>query len=308
MTYSELFEFSINKLNSAGISESESDVRLLFFYLLDVDRGFMFMHGRDEIKEEEAQKILTALELREKRIPLQHITGKQNFMGIEFNVGPDVLIPRFDTETLVEEAMLVCGDGAKVLDVCTGSGCILISLMKYKNNIQGIGCDISDKALELARKNARLAYDDFYFDEVESAELCKPNNSEEFKTTNREHDLSNPRFIKSDLFGNITDDDFDLILSNPPYIRSDVIPTLMPEVKDHDPMLALDGGEDGLIFYRKIAAEAKNYLKKGGYLLVEIGHDQGNDVSKLFCDNGYLDVKVIKDLSGNDRVVRGIYV
>lgn len=306
MTYSELFEYSINKLNNAGIPEPESDVRLLFFYLLDVDRSFMFMHGRDEVGEESTQKVLNALDLREKRIPLQHITGKQNFMGIEFNVSPDVLIPRFDTETLVEEAMLVCGDGDKVLDVCTGSGCILISLMKYKNNIQGIGCDISDKALELARKNARLVYDDGIFDEIENTELCKPDGAADLENTSCENDLNNPRFIKSDLFSNITDNDFDLIVSNPPYIRSDVIPTLMPEVKDYDPMLALDGGEDGLAFYRRISADAKNFLKRGGTLLVEIGHDQGEDVCDLFIKDGYSNVKVTKDLGGNDRVVSGV--
>lgn len=288
MTYSELFEYSVNKLNNAGISEAESDVRLLFFYLLDADRSFMFMHGRDEVAEDRSKKILDALELREKRIPLQHITGKQNFMGIEFNVSKDVLIPRFDTETLVEEAMLVCNDGDKVLDVCTGSGCILISLMKYKNNIHGVGCDISEEALEIARKNADLLCDD-EMGLLGATDLCKP------------------EFIKSDLFSNITENDFDLIVSNPPYIRSEVIPTLMPEVKEHDPMLALDGGEDGLVFYRRIASDAKGYLKKGGHLMVEIGHDQGIDVSGLFSDNGYKDVKVIKDLSGNDRVVSGVF-
>lgn len=289
MTYSELFEYSVNKLNNAGITESESDVRLLFFYLLNIDRSFMFMNGKDEVSEDDKDKILEAVGRREKRIPLQHITGKQNFMGIEFNVSPDVLIPRFDTETLVEEAMLVCDDGSKVLDVCTGSGCILLSIMKYKNNIQGFGCDISEAALKVAESNS-LAVMDEKESETGIKGLCKPT------------------FVLSDLFNDITEKDFDIIVSNPPYIRSDVIKTLMPEVRDYDPMLALDGGADGLVFYKRIASDARNYLKKGGHLLVEIGHDQGDEVGELFLQNGYSDVKVIKDLAGNDRVVRGIYV
>lgn len=277
MTYAELFKTSTEKLTSAGITEAESDVRLLFSYMLDADRGFMFMHGEDVVKDEDVKKIEAACEKRCERVPLQHITGYQNFMGLEFKVTGDVLVPRFDTECLVEEAMLVCADGDKVLDVCTGSGCILISLMNYKNDIRGFGCDISSLALDVAKENA-LA-------------LCRRGN--------------NPQFIESDLFSNISEREFDIIVSNPPYIRSDVIPTLMPEVRDYDPMLALDGGHDGLIFYRCIAKEAREYLKKSGHLLVEIGHDQGDDVSKIFVENGYADVRVVKDLCGNDRVVAG---
>ena len=283
MTYSDLFKLGVEQLNKAGIPEPESDVRLLFQYILDADRSFMFMHGTDPALEEDEQKIIKALEIRESRVPLQHITGYQNFMGFEFKVSKDVLIPRFDTECLVEEAMIYCNDGDKVLDVCTGSGCILISLMNYKNNIKGYGCDISKEALVIAKNNAD--------------KLCKPNRYDNLE--------DNPCFIESDLFSEIKEKDFDIIVSNPPYIRSEVIDTLMPEVKDYDPMLALDGGEDGLIFYRRITAEAKNYLRKGGMLLVEIGHDQGMDVSNLFLDNGFIEVEIVKDLSGNDRVVRG---
>lgn len=274
MTYKEAYKQCIEKLNNALVPDYESDTRLLFQYILEADRSFMFMHGDDEVDDKKLSDLFDAVALREKRIPLQHITGYQNFMGLEFKVTKDVLIPRFDTECLVEEAMLVCADGDKVLDVCTGSGCILISLMSYKNDISGYGIDISEKALNVAKENATA--------------MGKA-----------------PTFIVSDLFEACTEREFDIIVSNPPYIRSDVIPTLMPEVKDYDPILALDGGDDGLIFYRRIVSESRDFLKKGGYLLVEIGNDQGDDVKALFEESGYLDVKVVKDLSGNDRVVKG---
>ena len=274
MTYKEAYKQCIEKLNNALVPDYESDTRLLFQYILEADRSFMFMHGDDEVDDKKLSDLFDAVALREKRIPLQHITGYQNFMGLEFKVTKDVLIPRFDTECLVEEAMLVCADGDKVLDVCTGSGCILISLMSYKNDISGYGIDISEKALNVAKENATT--------------MGKA-----------------PTFIVSDLFEACTEREFDIIVSNPPYIRSDVIPTLMPEVKDYDPILALDGGDDGLIFYRRIVSESRDFLKKGGYLLVEIGNDQGDDVKALFEESGYLDVKVVKDLCGNDRVVKG---
>ena len=281
MTYSELFKLSVEKLNSAGIAEAESDVRVLFDYLINADRTFMLIHKDDEATAEEYDTIIKAISDREKRIPVQHITGYQNFMGFEFKVTKDVLVPRFDTECLVEEAMLVTNDGDKVLDVCTGSGCILISLMKYKNDIKGIGTDISEKALLIAKENAKDIMGSAY------------------------SEYENPQFIQGDLFSNILDKDFDVIVSNPPYIRSCVIDTLEPEVKEFDPMIALDGGEDGLDFYRRIVGEARNHLRKGGHLLVEIGYDQGEDVKSLFVDNGYWDVRIVKDLCGNDRVVLG---
>jgi len=299
MKYKELYNSIVKRLSEAGITDAQSDTRLLFDYLLGIDRGRMFMLAEDEADEESVNRILNAVKVRENRIPLQHITGVQEFMGFEFNVTEDVLIPRFDTECLVEEAMLVCNDGDKVLDVCTGSGCILISLMNYKNDIKGYGCDISAKALDVARINAE--------------KLCKPNadnlcmNMEIDYVATEKDGLHNPCFIESDLFSNIHEKDFDIIVSNPPYIRSEVIDSLEPEVKEHDPILALDGGEDGLVFYRRLTEESGAFLRKGGSLLVEIGYDQAEDVAKLFCQNGFSDVKVIKDLAGNDRVVRGVF-
>lgn len=277
--YKDLYNEIVERLRNASITEAESDTRLLFEYILGIDRAKLFMMAGEEIDEASLNKLIHAVTIREKRVPLQHITGVQEFMGLEFDVSADVLIPRFDTECLVEEAMLVCNDGDKVLDVCTGSGCILISLINYKNEIKGYGCDISSAALEIAKKNAD--------------KLCKP-------------DAEMPLFIESDLFSNVDEKEFDVIVSNPPYIRSDVIGTLEPEVKDYDPVLALDGGQDGLDFYRRLTEESKEYLRKGGSLLVEIGHDQGEDVSELFCKNGFSDVKIVKDLAGNDRVVRGV--
>ena len=295
MTYTELYKYSIDKLNLAGIEEADSDTRLLFSHVFKVDRGFLFVHGDEAVLADQEEEFLKMLSLREKRIPLQHITGIQNFMGIDFTVTKDVLIPRFDTECLVEEAMIYCHDGDKVLDVCTGSGCILISLMNYKNNIRGFGLDISEDALNIARLNAE--------------KLCKQESFElpcgYLNDFNDDLNYVNPKFLQSDLYTNLDEKDFDIIVSNPPYIRSDIIPTLMPEVRDYDPMLALDGGDDGLIFYRRIIGESGQYLKKGGVLLVEIGHDQGEEVYQIFSDNGFTDINVIKDLSGNDRVVRG---
>ena len=277
MTYSELFEECVNRLKRASIEEAASDVTLLFDYILGVDRAFMFMHGNDNVSDDAADKLINAVSIREKRVPLQHITGFQNFMGLEFKVSKDVLIPRFDTECLVEEAMLVTNDNDKVLDICTGSGCIIISLMNYKNGIEGYGVDISKEALKLANENAER--------------LCKSDNR--------------PQFILSDLFSEVNHTDFDVIVSNPPYIKTSDIETLMSEVKDFDPYIALDGGEDGLLFYREIVKIAPDYLKRGGHLLVEIGFDEGEAVKKLFIQNGFDCVKIIKDLAGYDRVVSG---
>lgn len=277
MTFTKLYNEAITRLENAGIDDAKSDVNLLFYYLLGFDRSYLFMHANDEIDGEKVDIILNAISKREKRIPLQHITGKQEFMGLEFLVSGDVLVPRFDTENLVEEALIYANDGDKILDMCTGSGCIIISIMQYKNDIQGYASDISDAALEMAKRNAE------------------------------KHD-KNITFIKSNMFDEIDEKGFDVIVSNPPYIKTSVIDSLMDEVKEHDPYIALDGGDDGLMFYREIINKSREHLKNFGYLIVEIGHDQGEDVSRLFEENGFNDVCVKKDLSGNDRVVIGRYV
>lgn len=196
-------------------------------------------------------------------------------MGYPFYVDEHVLIPRQDTETLAEEALKVLKPGMQVLDLCTGSGCILISLMKMCEGLYGTGSDISEEALEVARKNAcRL--------EV------------------------NATFIRSSLFEHISGR-YNLIVSNPPYICTSVIQELQEEVRLHDPFIALDGKEDGLYFYREIIKAGGGYLKPGGYLMFEIGYDQGTEVASLMEKHGYRNIMVKKDLAGLDRVVSGMY-
>lgn len=275
MNYRELYDTGKNRLETAGIQEAALDARLLLEEVCRTDRNTLLVHGDRPVTEDEEKKYLAFVERRSVHEPLQQITGWQEFMGLRFSVTEDVLVPRQDTETLVEEVMRYLRDGMNILDVCTGSGCILLSLLRYSNDCRGVGCDISEKALAVARENAeKLGL---------SAE-----------------------FIQSDLFENI-EGKFEYIVSNPPYIRKDVIPTLMEEVKDHEPLIALDGGEDGLDFYRKITREATEHLYSGGMLFFEIGYDQGEAVRKLMEEEGYEEVTVSQDLAGLDRVVYGTF-
>ena len=219
-------------------------------------------------------KYKEALLKRSEHVPLQHITGEQEFMGINFWVNEHVLIPRQDTETLVEEALKVTPSGSHVLDLCTGSGCVIISLVVLGQGIIGAGIDISDEAIAVARDNGnRLA----------------PGRID---------------FIKGNLWNPVLGK-YNTIVSNPPYIPTEDIKGLAEEVKDHEPLIALDGAEDGLFFYRQIVGHAAEYLASDGWLLVEIGFDQGPDVYALFVENGFKDVEVVKDLAGNNRVVKG---
>ena len=274
MTYRQLYEYGVEKLVEAGIDEAKLDARLLLEYICHTDRNTLLVHGDIERNEMEEQFYRMCIEKRATRIPLQHITGEQEFMGLTFRVNQHTLIPRQDTETLVEEGMRHMYDGMRILDMCTGSGCILLSLLKYSNECEGIGVDISEEALKVARENAqRLGL---------TAE-----------------------FVQGDLFEPVPEKKFDMIVSNPPYIETAVIETLMPEVRDHEPMQALDGMEDGLFFYRKIVEKAPGFLTKGGWLLFEIGHNQGEAVSKLMTVQGFKEVEVVKDYTGLDRVVLG---
>ncbi len=273
MNRKEAYEMGIKILTEAGIEEAKSDTLLLMDAFLHVSRNDILVHGETDVDEKLVLVYQEALKKRCTRIPLQHITGIQNFMGLDFVVNEHVLIPRFDTEILVEEVMKELHDGFSILDMCTGSGCILLSLLNYSNDCVGVGVDISKNALEVAEKN-------------------------------RDRLGISASFIESNLFEKVTDK-FDIIVSNPPYIRSDVIATLMEEVRVHEPILALDGMEDGLYFYRKIIQESPNYLHKGGMLFFEIGYDQGQAVSQLMIENGYKEVKVVKDYAGLDRVVFG---
>lgn len=273
MTYRELYSWGIDQLKKADIEEAALDARLLLEEVCGTDRNYLLSHGENPVTEIQNRDYTADITRRAAHVPLQHILGYQEFMGLKFKVTPDVLIPRQDTEILVEEVMRFLHDGMRILDMCTGSGCILLSLLRYSNECEGIGCDISEKALAVAEENARLL------------------------------DLA-ADFVQSDLFENV-DGKFEIIVSNPPYIPAKMIPELMEEVREHDPLTALDGGGDGLDFYRKIIKEAEKYLYSGGMLFFEIGYDQAEAVSGYMKEAGYQDITVCKDLSGLDRVVSG---
>lgn len=274
MTYKETIDLGIRILELAGIEEAENDAWLLLSKECKMDRTAYYMHMKDEILLEQLNEYKGLIKKRAERVPLQYITGEQEFMGLTFHVNSNVLIPRQDTETLVEEAIKLVEPGMSILDMCTGSGCIIISILKKCSGIQGTGSDISKQALNVAKENAKL--------------------------NNVAVD-----FERSDMFENLSDK-YDMIVSNPPYIRSDVVPTLMPEVCEFEPLDALDGHEDGLYFYRKIIKECKSFLKEDGKILFEIGNDQGQAVSDMLTYAGFRNVRVIKDLAHNDRVVVGM--
>lgn len=277
MIYRECYDAGKRLLTEAGLEEAALDARLLLEHVCGTNRNDLLVHGDREVTSQMQEQYFDNISRRQARIPLQHITGVQEFMGLEFNVNEHVLIPRQDTEILVEEVMKDEYDGSRILDMCTGSGCILISLLHYSNCCEGVGVDISADALQVAVENAGKLL------------------AEEKR----------PAFIESNLFEKV-DGTFDIIVSNPPYIRTAVIDTLMPEVRKHEPMLALDGSTDGLFFYRKIVEEAPTYLNKGGRLYFEIGHEQGTEVSELMENAGFMQVRVIKDYAGLDRVVSGV--
>lgn len=276
MTYRKAYEKGKGALTAAGIVEAELDARLLLEFACGTDRNTLLVHGDREVAAQEEDIYEELIKKRSRRIPLQHLTRVQEFMGLEFSVNEHVLIPRQDTEILVEEVLRSLHDGMRVLDMCTGSGCILISLLHYTNDCEGVGADISEEALKVAAQNAK---------KLLGVGTCAT-------------------FVQSNLFENVGGK-FDVIVSNPPYIRSSVMETLMPEVRDYEPALALDGAEDGLYFYREIVGESRTYLSKGGMLFFEIGYDQGEAVSGLMKQSGFLEVQVIKDYGGLDRVVCG---
>ncbi len=272
MTREQLYEDGISKLNQQEIAEAKLDAWYLFSHVTGLSRVDYMLHKSEPVTEEQEENFEKMIAKRESHYPLQYIIGKQEFMGLEFAVNENVLIPRQDTEVLVEEVLKV-SEGKKVLDMCTGSGCIIISLASLSRLSGASAVDISDGALEVAKENSKR-------NQVEI------------------------NFIKSNLFENVSDK-YDIIVSNPPYIESRVVETLMPEVRLYEPMLALDGREDGLYFYRRIIYQAKEYLNPGGRIFFEIGYDQGYKVKELLTEAGFRDVSVIKDLAGLDRVVRG---
>jgi len=238
-----------------------------------VNRAWFLAHHDEEMSPVQYAGYQKLLKDRGCHIPLQHLTGQQEFMGITFQVSNRVLIPRQDTEILVEEVIKVLKPGMSVLDMCTGSGCIIISLMKYVPGIRGMASDVSAEALQVARANAK------------TQQVCID-------------------FRQGDLFEAV-DGMHDILVSNPPYIPTGTIGELMDEVREYDPIEALDGGKDGLHFYRKLIAQSKGFLKKGGWLMMEIGHDQGAQVFEMMKEAGYQEVHIVKDLSGQERVAAG---
>lgn len=273
MTYREAVEFGTKCLTDAGVPDAALDAWYLLQMVCKIERSYYYVHGEEDITQDAQKEYEIAVQKRAEHIPLQYIIGEQEFMGLRFKVNSNVLIPRQDTETLVEQVLKIVKPWMKVLDLCTGSGCVLISVLKNAPELTGMGSDISKTALLVAKENAKL------------------------------HEVD-AEWVRSDLFDNITET-FDVIMANPPYIPTGEILSLMPEVRDFEPENALDGGADGLDFYRKIAGQVKDYLNPGGYVYMEIGYDQGEAVSELMRNAGFTEVEVIKDLARNDRVVKG---
>ncbi|MBP5354582.1 MAG: peptide chain release factor N(5)-glutamine methyltransferase [Lachnospiraceae bacterium] len=278
LTYREAARRWGESLQAAGVPEAALQAQQLLWYVCGMTPADWLMRREDTMPAEEWERYCELAEKRLARVPLQHLTGEQEFMGLPFRVTPDVLIPRQDTEHLVEEA-LACCEGRRVLDMCTGSGCIAISIARLGKPASVTGADISEAALAVAGDNAaRLGAD--------------------------------VAWVKSDMFAGI-DGEFDVIVSNPPYIPPEQIEGLEPEVKDYEPRLALYGGEDGLDYYRTLVTDGAKHLRparngeEGGILIVEIGFDQGVSVPALFREAGFTGVRVRKDYAGLDRVVVG---
>lgn len=280
------------KLLESGIENADYDSFSLLSAINGMDRSYYFAHGDAVVPETDYVCFCEYIERRAAHEPLQHILGKAWFFGYEFDVSPHVLIPRQDTEVLVEEALKEIADGSYVLDMCTGSGCIILSIAMQHQLGLGIGADLSKEALAVAEKNknrlgagqVRLVQSDLF-----DAFMAAPGQETSADSGNMQNAAMK----------------FDVIVSNPPYIKTAVIPTLSEEVRLHDPMLALDGMADGLHFYRKITEQAVHFLKPGGWLMYEIGCEQAADVCALMRAQGFTALSVVKDLAGLDRVVRG---
>lgn len=275
----ELIKEACNMLN--GFDLPQLDAEVILSYVLNKDKIYIYINRDMEISEETAQEFFKLIERRKNGEPVQYIVGRQEFMSLDFMVTPGVLIPRGDTEVLVEEALKNMHNMKKpiVVDVGCGSGAIAVSIAKYKEDARVFALDIMDTPLEITETNA-----------------------EKNGVLDRLH------IIKSDMLKSLDKNLYnsvDVIISNPPYIREDVIPTLMREVKDYEPYTALSGGEDGLFFYREITKQSLNFIKRGGFIAYEIGYDQGDKVKSILEENGFCNINCTKDLAGHDRVVTG---
>ena len=282
-TLKSLLDDGTGLLEKVGVPEAAWDAWLLMEYRLGINRAVFLADPDREVSREDEKVLRSLFGERARRIPLQHLTGEAWFYGLCFKVNEQVLIPRQDTEILVETALEKMKDisSPRVLDLCTGSGCVLLAFLSERTDASGIGVDISREALLMAGENARKL------------------------------DISRAGFIQRDILSRYGEpvqamgQDYDLLLSNPPYIETEKIDTLMEEVRSHDPRIALDGGEDGLIFYRRIVSLAPGLLRSEGWLAVEIGSGQGDEVMELFRKAGFRRVMVTKDLAGLNRVVSG---
>ena len=273
LTLKEALAKAVDKLQQMEVPDADIDAWYLLSYVTGLDRAAFFLHGEKPMAEPDMIRYRDLVTKRGERIPLQHLTGEQEFMGLDFHVNEHVLIPRQDTECLVER-VLPYVDGKRVLDVCTGSGCIAIAIAKLGKPFIVHGVDISEEALAVARQNA--------------TELN-----------------ASVELFAGDLMTKM-DGQYDVIVSNPPYIPPSVIEGLMPEVRLHEPMLALDGGQDGLEFYRRIAGQAVTRLAPNGRLFLEIGCEQAAAVAEILQKQGYREVQVFQDLAGKDRIVQCI--
>ena len=268
----ELFLYGKELLSSAGIEDAGSDAHILLEYAAGTDRSGYYLHMQEPVDSQTAARYEQLLQRRKKREPVQYITGETCFYGNTFSVTPDVLIPRQDTEVLVAEAEKRLRPGMQVLDLCTGSGCVLLSVLS-RVDVNGVGSDLSAAALAVAEQNRkRLGL--------------------------------RARWIESDLFAQI-EDSFDMITANPPYIATDVMRGLDPEVIGYEPETALDGGDDGLDILRRIIQEVPEHLNENGWLLLEIGYDQGEAVSSLLQEQGFREIQIIRDLEHRERVAAG---
>lgn len=274
LTWAQLLAEAEEKLAGAGVPDADTDAWLLMEHCFSITKSSYYLNRNTEVSQEkELRQYRELLQKRAERIPLQYLTGSQWFMGLEFSVSPDVLIPRQDTETLVETVLSYSSRRhvSSVLDVCTGSGCIAVSLAHYGDFDRTDASDISSAALAVAASNAE------------------------------KHHVR-VRFLESDLLTQIQGC-YDVIVSNPPYIESEVVEQLEPEVKDYEPRLALCGGSDGLDFYRRLLESAPAHLYPGGALFVEIGYNQWEAVADLFRAHGFFHPRLVRDLAGLDRVV-----